>query len=214
MAASRLIAAILALLLLSGAGAGRTAGDSEQDCLGKDNEKRISGCSALIETPGLPPEQLSLAYGLRALGYSLKGLFEKALSDYDQAIGLKPDFPAALNNRAWAYFKLGRASEGTGDVERALELAPGSPHALDTRAHIRQAEGDVEAALSDYELAMRYGGDPIVKLYQCGLRSEGLYFGTIDGVYSSALKRALRLCVDRRGCDPLPADEDCRPTVS
>jgi hypothetical protein len=214
MAASRLIAAVLALLVLSGAGADLPASDPAQDCLGEDNEKRISGCSALIETPGLPPEQLSLAYGLRALGYSMKGLFEKALADYDQAIGLKPDFPAALNNRAWAYFKLGRASEGAGDVEKALELAPGSPHALDTRAHIRQVEGDAEGALADYELAMRHGGGPIVTLYQCGLRSQGLFFGPLDGVYSGAVKRALRLCVDMRGCDPLPADEDCRPTVS
>jgi len=214
MGLARRIAVIVALLLVSGAGALATAGDPTVDCLSDDNDRRISGCSALIETEGLPPEQLSLAHGLRALAYSLKGLFSKALTDYDKAIAIKPDFAAALNNRAWAYFKLGRASDGADDVERALRLAPDSPYALDTRAHIRQAEGDTAEALSDYELAMRYGGRTIVKLYQCGLRAQGLYFGGLDGLYRKAVRSALRACVGTPGCDPLPADEDCTPTVS
>ena len=203
-----------ALLALSGAAALATAIDPTLDCLSEDNERRINGCSAMIETPGLPPEQLSLAYGLRALGYSLKGWFEKALTDYDKAIDLNPDFAAALNNRAWAYFKLGRAQQGREDVERALRLSPDSPYALDTRAHIRQSAGDAAAALSDYELAMRYGGESIVRLYQCGLRSQSLYYGALDGIYSNDVKRALRACIGTRGCDPLPGDEDCRPSVS
>jgi len=214
MGALKRIAAMFALLALGVAAAFAAAGDPTLDCLGDDNERRISGCTALIETPGLAPEQLSLAHGMRALAYSLKGMFETALADYDKAIALNPDFAAALNNRAWAYFKLGRSAEGAPDVERALQLAPGSHYALDTRAHIRQAEGDAAAAFSDYELAMRYGGRRIIRLYQCGLRSEGLYFGPIDGIQSNAVRRALRLCVDRRLCDPLPADEDCRATVS
>ncbi len=190
------------------------AADPMGDCLSDDNARRIDGCSAMIDDPGLAPSQKSFAYGMRALAYSLQGAFDKALSDYDKAIDLNPDFAVALNNRAWVYFKLGRGAEGTDDVERALRLSPGSPYALDTRAHIHQAEGDSEAALADYERAMRTGGGRIVKLYQCGLRSQGLYFGMIDGIRSLAVSRALRACVDNRDCDPLPADEDCKPSVS
>jgi hypothetical protein len=72
-------------------------------------------------------------------------------------------------------------------------LTPDNPYALDTRAHIHQSTGDAAAALSDYELAMRYGGETIVKLYQCGLRSQSLYFGALDGVYSSDVQPAARL---------------------
>jgi tetratricopeptide (TPR) repeat protein len=214
MRALRCLAALLSLLALSGAASLSAAGDAMVDCLSDDNGRRISGCSALIDDPGLAPAQKSLAYGMRALAYSLRGTFDKALADYDRAIDLNPDFAVALNNRAWVYFKLGRGSQGAGDVERALQLAPGSPYALDTRAHIRQAEGDAEAALADYEDAMRNGGDHMVRLYQCGLRSQGLYFGMVDGIYSSALSRALEACVGQRACDPLPADEDCTPSVS
>ena len=146
-----------------GAAAMATVDDPTLDCLSEDNERRISGCSAMLDTPGLPDDQRSLAFGMRALAYSLLGVFDKALSDYDAALKIKPDFPLALNNRAWAYYKLGRPADGVADVEKALELSPGSPYALDTRAHIRQAQGDAKAALADYELAMRVGGERIVE---------------------------------------------------
>jgi tetratricopeptide (TPR) repeat protein len=209
-----LLAIGAALLVSAGAAASLAADGAAGDCLSDDNERRIAGCSTLINTPDLPVEQLSLAYGLRALGYSLKGDYANALADYDKALGLKPDFPVALNNRAWVYFKLGRMSEGEGDVERALRLTPASPYALDTRAHIKQAQGDKAGALSDYEQAMTFGGRRIVSMYQCGLRSQGLYLGALDGLYSRALKHALQACVGRDHCDPLPFDSDCTPNVS
>jgi tetratricopeptide (TPR) repeat protein len=213
----RLAAGIFAVVLGAAATFSTTFAGTQDpvlDCLSEDNDRRISGCSALIATPGLPGEQLSLAHGLRALAYSLKGQYEKALADYDTAIGLNPDFAVALNNRAWLYFKTGRLEQGVADVEHALRLAPASPYALDTRAHIRQSQGATREALGDYERAMRFGGRTIVKLYQCGLRSQGVYSGALDGIYSDAVSGALRTCLSTPHCDPLPEDSDCRPTVS
>lgn len=209
----RLLVVITAVVAGSLA-AGATVVDPMVDCLSEDNERRISGCSAMIDNPGLPEEQRSLAHGMRALAYSLLGMFDKAISDYDVALKIRPDFPLALNNRAWAYYKLGRPTDGAADVERALALSPGSPYALDTRAHIRQALGEADGALRDYVLAMRVGGERIVKMYQCGLRSQGLYFGALDGVYTATLEEAMRTCVGNRQCEPLPPDSDCRPEVS
>lgn len=184
------------------------------ECRSEDNERRITGCTALIESPGIDPDDLAVAYAMRALAFSLKTEYDRALPDYDEAIRLKPDFAIALNNRAWAQFKAGRASKGLPDVEKALELSPGSPHALDTRAHIRQSLGQTRAALSDYELAMRFGGERMVKLYQCGLQSQGLYGGDMTGRYTIELRRALESCVAKPSCDPLPADEECRRVTS
>jgi len=208
------ILAAVAATVLGGAVALAHVDDPMIDCLSDNNERRISGCSAMIDTPGLPAEQRSLAYDMRALAYSLLGMFEKAIADYDVALKMKPDFPLALNNRAWAYYRLGRPSEGAADVERALALSPGSPYALDTRAHIQQSLGNGRAAFADYDLAMRSGGASIVKMYQCGLRSQGLYFGALDGVYSPGVEQAMRACAGNRQCDPLPSDSDCRPEVS
>lgn len=187
---------------------------NEHDCFSSDNERRIIGCTELIEQSGLPEQMLSSAYAMRALGYSLKGLYDTAIRDYDEAIRLDPDFAVALNNRAWAYFKSGRAANGLPDVERSLGLQPTSPHAYDTRAHIRQVTGDSDGALKDYESAMRFGGKRMIQLYQCGLSALGLYGGSIDGIFTVDLRRAMQVCVANTSCDPLPPDEECQAATS
>lgn len=208
----RCAAAILAFVV-AGPVLASDALDSH-DCFSGDNERRITGCTELIERPGLPQQLLSSAYAMRALGYSLKGLYDVAIRDYDAAIELMPDFAVALNNRAWAYFKSGRPSEGLPDVEHSLRVQPTSPHAYDTRAHIRQATGDPSGALRDYEAAMRFGGERMIRLYQCGLAALNIYRGGIDGIYTVELRRAMLACVASPDCDPLPPDEECRAVTS
>jgi tetratricopeptide (TPR) repeat protein len=204
------IAAVVALLAI----ASPAAADSIKDCFSDDNNRRIEGCSALIAIPGLDAGARSLAHAMRALAYSLQGMFEKALPDHDQAVTLDPASAMALNNRAWTLFKLHEPRRALDDVERSIALAPMSPHAHDTRAHIRQSMGDPASALADYERAMQLGGERIVRLYQCGLQAQGMYVGSTDGAYSSDMRRAFRACVRNRNCEPLPPDEDCRFTTS
>ena len=184
------------------------------ECFSSDNDRRIAGCTELIERSGVAGQLLGSAYAMRALAYSLKGLYDTAIADYDEAIRLVPDFAVALNNRAWAYFKSGRPEAGLPDVERSLELQPTSPHAYDTRAHIRQATGNPSGAISDYDAAMRFGGERMIQLYQCGLSAIGLYVGPVDGVYTVELRRAMEACVANKDCDPLPPDEECRAATS
>ena len=184
------------------------------DCFSSDNDRRIAGCTELIERSGLSGQLLGSAYAMRALAYSLKGLYDTAIQDYNEAIRLIPDFAVALNNRAWAYFKSGRPEAGLPDVERSLELQPTSPHAYDTRAHIRQVMGNPSGAMSDYDAAMRFGGERMIQLYQCGLSALGYYSGPVDGVYTVALRQALEACVKVSTCDPLPPDEECQAATS
>ena len=179
-----------------------------------DHDRRIAGCSELIEGGGLGNEDMSTALATRALSYSLKGQYGRAIDDYDRAIGLQPNFPVALNNRAWAYFRWGRAAEGSRDIERSLALDPTSAHSFDTRAHIRQVTGQPEGALADYWAAMRLGGARMIRMYQCGLTEQGLYKGALDGLMRPELSTALVTCVRSSTCDPLPADEQCRAATS
>jgi tetratricopeptide (TPR) repeat protein len=203
-----------ALALLVGASAAAASVVDDRDCFTGDNERRIMGCSALIAQPDLDPRLLSSAYAMRALAYSLSGLYDAAIRDYDAAIRIVPDFAVALNNRAWAYFKSGRPEKGLPDVERSLSIQPASPHSYDTRAHIRQWTGDPSGALLDYDRAMRFGGEHIIKLYQCGLAAQKLYSGAVDGVGTPELRQALTTCVRTKSCDPLPPDEECRAATS
>ena len=202
-------AAVLACALATPA-----AANPAGDCFSDDLARRIEACSALIGSPGLSEADLALAYSARALAFSVQGQYDRAIPDYDASLILDPNSAIALNNRAWAYFKSGQPERGATDVEKALALLPDSPHTLDTRAHILQSRGDSGKAMRDYESAMRFGGEHIVKLYQCGLQAHSLFEGEIDGLYTSTMRRALETCVATTGCDPLPADEECRKVTS
>jgi len=206
---SALASLLLAVMLVAPARA-----ENALDCFGENRDLWVAGCTALIERGSLDQEQLSRAYSMRALGFSLRGQFDRAIGDYDTAIRIIPDFAVALNNRAWAYFRSGRPAQGRADVEKSLQLNPMSEHTWDTRAHIRQVTGDLAGALADYEKAVEIGGERMVKLYQCGLAEQGLYNGPRDGVYTGEVKTALETCVKDSKCDPLPADEHCRDATS
>jgi tetratricopeptide (TPR) repeat protein len=204
----------LASLLLAFALIVPARAETALDCFGENRDLWVAGCTALIERGSLDQEQLSRAYAMRALGFSLRGQYDRAISDYDAAIRIIPDFAVALNNRAWAFFRSGRGARGLADVEKSLQLNPLSEHTWDTRAHIRQVSGDFAGAFADYEKAVQIGGERMIKLYQCGLAEQGLYKGPMHGVYTGEVKTALETCTKDRNCDPLPADEHCRPTTS
>lgn len=204
--------AVLIALALFSTSPGRA--DEAHSCFVGDMDRRVTACSELIDTPGIPRELLADAYAMRALAYSLRADYETSIRDYDKAIALRPNYAIALNNRAWAYFKWGKAPQGLPDVEMSLLLDPTSPHALDTRAHIRQWYGDRPGALRDYEAAMRFGGVRMVKLYQCGLAQNKLYDGEMDGIYTPVMRRAMQQCLEISGCDPLPPDEECKLPTS
>lgn len=206
--------AVFIALLASAIPAAVRADVRQSDCFGEDFSRRIEACTGLINSPGLGNADLALAYSARALAYSVRGKYDLAIPDYDVSLSLDPDSPVALNNRAWAYFKIGQPERGAADVERALDMMPDSPHTLDTRAHIKQSRGDLKGALRDYESAMRHGGAPIIKLYQCGLQAQSLYAGAIDGLYTTDTRKALEACVATTGCDPLPPDEECLKITS
>jgi tetratricopeptide (TPR) repeat protein len=203
------------LALIAAAAASVHAQEASQiDCFGKDNDRRIEGCTALIDGGGLAPSQLAGIYAMRGLAFSLKREYGAAVRDYDLAIQMEPNFAAALNNRAWAYFRWGKPTIALPDVEASLRLEPTEANSLDTRAHIRQVQGDPKGALHDYTQAIYFGGLEMVKLYQCGLTEAGLYEGRIDGIWRRELQDAMEKCVLSTTCDPLPADEHCRPATS
>lgn len=190
------------------------ADNSAADCLSDDNERRILGCTVIIDNPATPPLDRANALAIRGLALAIKGQLDSAIGDYDASLAINPNSPTALNNRAWAYYRAGKGEAGLPDVERSLMLNPDSEHSWDTRAHIRQLMGNIDGAIRDYEMAVHIGGERKIKLYQCGLAERGLYRGQMDGIYSAETKTALHTCVQDRACDPLPADEQCRLPTS
>lgn len=206
---------ILAALCLSTVLAAAARADSTaDDCQSEDNERRIAGCTLIIEDPAAAPLARSLALANRGLSLSIKGLLDRALEDFDASITINPNSASALNNRAWVHFRAGRGRQGLPDIERSLLIDPGSEHSWDTRAHIRQLMGNFDGAIRDYETAIHLGGEKMIRIYQCGLGERGLYRGRLHGIYDAETKEAMRICAKKPDCDPLPAEEKCDPPSS
>lgn len=65
---------------------------------------------------------------------------DRALTNINQALQIRPDSAAFIDTRGWIYFMQGRYEEARADIARALELLPDDPTITD---HM----GDIEAKL-------------------------------------------------------------------
>ena len=155
--AAKRLCSILTGVLLAGASALAQTPQERGWCEGEDAvtvDQRIDGCSAVIKAARDKGDKLAEAFNNRGVGYRLKGDYDRAIADYNQAIKLNAKFAIAYNNRAWAYFKAGKAAQGLPDAERSLQMQPGSADALNTRGHILEALGRREEAIADFRGAL------------------------------------------------------------
>jgi tetratricopeptide (TPR) repeat protein len=138
------IALALCMLVTGWIAAARA--DDKTDCRnGKDVDLKIRSCAVLIERD----TKDAVAYYNRASAYQSKGEIDRAIADYDQAIGLKPDYVQAYENRAGAFVSKGDYTRAVADVTKAGEItssvavqskaAPTAAKPVKTSAHVRAA---------------------------------------------------------------------------
>ena len=76
---TRLLAIIAVLIAVAGLAAPGRA-DATADCFSEDLERRIAGCTALIDRRDQSID-LSYAYAMRGLAFSIKGQYDTAIRD-------------------------------------------------------------------------------------------------------------------------------------
>lgn len=117
-----------------------------------------------------------LAHFNRGNAYLGKSAYEQAIDDYNQAIRLKPDFAAAYDNRCWARAVTGVLKPALEDCNQAIRLAPpGNAATFESRGFIFLKMTNFDAAVSDYEAALRRNPSQAGALYGRGvakLRNE------------------------------------------
>jgi tetratricopeptide (TPR) repeat protein len=183
------------------------AADNYTDCFTGPPSKRVTPCTAIIDDPATTDVDRSTALDNRSIGLMIAGKHEEAIADLNRSLEIIPNSARALNGRAWTLFRWKNTTEGMDDVNRALEIDPTFAAAWDTRAHMYQMLGNFEKAFNEYEAAVGFGGEPMIRTYQCGLRERGFYQGPVDGIYSAMMRTALRNCAFTKTCDPLPENE-------
>lgn len=82
----------------------------------------------------LDAEYLAGAYNNRGNSYNELKQFERAIKDFDEAIGLRPDFTEAYNNRGNSHLGLEQYERAIKDYDRAIEIDPENVDAHNNRA--------------------------------------------------------------------------------
>ena len=73
----------------------------------------------------------------------------------EHAVALFPDYPAAINELAYAYAFSGNFEKASALMERYVQLQPDQPNPYDSYGEILRAAGQYDAALDKYRMAIR-----------------------------------------------------------
>lgn len=153
----RLARAAFALLALSASAVAQTNDRLWADCAGTNAARALDACTGLLSS--LAEND---AYG-RARAHYNRGVAQNrsrrpdaALADFDAAVRLDPDYPAAFNARGNIHRDRKEFDKALADFETAVRLDPASASALTSRGLVRlEGKNDREGALADYEAAIR-----------------------------------------------------------
>jgi tetratricopeptide (TPR) repeat protein len=106
-----------------------TASAKGADCWEKTGEVKLRACTKIIKSKRylgkrISKKHLAIIYYNRGIAYKNKGQYDRAISDYDQAIKLNPKYATAYYNRGWTYKNKGERDKAIADYRKALEINP------------------------------------------------------------------------------------------
>jgi tetratricopeptide (TPR) repeat protein len=117
-------------------------------------QQDIAACSRVIVRDPKNPAP----YLIRAVTYVAKGDLDKAIADYDQAIGLNPKGAVAFQaylNRGLALSVKHEYDRAIADLDQALKLDPKSAMVYASRGSTYEEKGDYARALAEYDQALK-----------------------------------------------------------
>ncbi|MBI3704001.1 MAG: tetratricopeptide repeat protein [Rhizobiales bacterium] len=127
----------IAVSIIGIGGSAMAQRDITDNCKGNpgvDWDIQIGACTAAIQSGRWRGKNLDWAFINRGMVYSAKGEYDRAITDYNQAIKLNPSSSKAYNNRANAYYRKGEYARAIPDYDRALKIDPNFTTARNNRA--------------------------------------------------------------------------------
>ncbi len=125
--------------------------DAEQE---NRRDDAIAYYNEVISLQPVDDSTLAEAYCNRGYAYGVRGETGLAISDYNMATKLNPNFVYAYRNRGRTYENDGRIDLAIADFEKVIELNPQSSHAYSDRARAYRKKGDINRAAEDYRKAI------------------------------------------------------------
>jgi Flp pilus assembly protein TadD len=112
-----------------------------------DLQAVIAACAASIDSEKLGSEALAGALRLQGDALFRTGRVERALSNYDRALALKPDWPLAIWNQGNAHLVLGDDAAAEASYEHGLEVDPKYPKFFTALGSLQAARETTRALL-------------------------------------------------------------------
>ncbi len=128
-------------------------------CQDENPDRCIEGCTSLIQSGLEHDKNMSIAFNNRGLAFGLRGSFDRAIQDFDQALKLTPNYAEAFRNRGEAYRRMGQYDLAIQDFDKALQLDPNHAQAFNGRGNAYESKGDLRRAIRDYAQAIRLNPD-------------------------------------------------------
>jgi tetratricopeptide (TPR) repeat protein len=121
------VLSMIVLMTLFGASA-VLLGEAQQEnwsrCNSDDPDRKIGGCSAVIQSGQETGTNLANAFRGRGSAYAHKGDYDRAFQDYDQALRLNPSYAHGFFGRGLVYEHKGDIDYAISDSDKAIRLNP------------------------------------------------------------------------------------------
>ena len=151
---------IIALALLPGMAAAQSSlQEAARWCNRQDPsvtpDKSVAGCSWLIRSSLLTPQNIAAAFFYRANAYIALGDRAGAMADLMEATRANPQFGAAFFNLGLLRLAAGDRTGAIADFSEAIRLNPRDSEGFSNRGAAQAAGGDRLGAIADYTEAIR-----------------------------------------------------------
>lgn len=152
-------------------------------------EEQIVLYTRCIKTGDLSPQVRTSAYYNRGNAYSDRGQNDRAIQDYDAAIGINPNDADVYNNRGIAYRNKGLYDRAIQDYDKAIEIDPKKARVYTNRGNAYSDKGQYDRAIQDYDKAIEIDPKSARASAARGnvYRSKGLYDRAIQD-YDKAIE--------------------------
>lgn len=125
------------------------------DCLGKDAEASIAGCTRVLQDSKLTVRQRAEALYNRGLAYKATSDTNRALADYSEAIRTDPTWAIPYAKRGDLYDDKGDDEHAIADLTEAIRLDPQYAWAYAIRGYVYDQQRKLDLAIADYSEAIR-----------------------------------------------------------
>ncbi len=167
-------------LVATSPGANGAAATNESDtkvCVqAADVEQRIAACTRAAALSGQTADVRASAMINRGEAYNAKGDYDRAITDFSEAIRLDPKYGAAYGDRGNAYYGKNDYDHAIVDYDAAIRLDPKNVGAFTNRGQTYYAKGDFTRAIASLSAALELDpkGANAYSLRGCGYVKAGL----------------------------------------